>query len=63
MKKILSLKMQGGLYMSNLFFFLNLLKILFIYYFIEGQLLYRMLLFSVKPQHELAIGVHISSPF
>ena len=35
MKKILSLKMQGGLYMSYLFF-LNLLKILFIYYFIEG---------------------------
>ena len=26
--------------------------------FIEGQLLYRILLFSVKPQHESAIGIH-----
>ena len=26
-------------------------------------LLYRILLFSVKPQHESAVGLHISSPF
>ena len=34
-----------------------------IYFFIEGLLLYRILLFSVKPQHESAIGIHISLPF
>ena len=28
------------------------------YFFIEGYLLYRILLFSVKPQHESAIGIH-----
>ena len=39
---------------SILFYFL-------IYFFIE--LLYRILLFSVKPQHESAIGIHISLPF
>ena len=27
------------------------------------ELLYRILLFSVKPQHESAIGIHISAPF
>ena len=27
-------------------------------FFIEGYLLYRILLFSVKPQHESAIGIH-----
>ena len=32
-------------------------------FFIEGQLLYKILLFSVKPQHESAIGVHTSPPF
>ena len=42
-----------GLY---LFFFINL-------FLIEGQLLYRTLLFSVKPQHDSAIGIHISPPF
>ena len=31
--------------------------------FIEGYLLYRILLFSVKSQHESAIGIHISPPF
>ena len=31
--------------------------------FIKGYLLYRIFLFSVKPQHESAIGVHISHPF
>ena len=31
-----------------------------IYVFIEGQLLCKILLFSVKPQPESAIGVHIS---
>ena len=35
----------------------------FIYFFIEGQLLYRILLFSVKPQCESAIGIHISPSF
>ena len=38
---------------TKLFFLINL-------FFIEGQLLYRILLFSVKPQHELAIGILIS---
>ena len=32
-------------------------------FFIEGYLLYRILLFSVKPHHEPAIGIHISPPF
>ena len=27
---------------------------------IEGLLLYRIVLFSVRPQHESAIGIHIS---
>ena len=31
--------------------------------FIEGQMLSRILLFSVKPQHESAIGIHMSPPF
>ena len=34
-----------------------------IYFFIEGELLYRILLFSVKAQHESAIGIHIAAPF
>ena len=34
----------------------NLFFLLLIYFFIEGQLLYRILLFSVKTQHESAIG-------
>ena len=38
------------------FFLINLI-------FIEAQSLYRILLFSVKPQHESAIGIHISPPF
>ena len=29
-------------------------------YFTEGKLFYRILLFSVKRQHESAIGVHMS---
>ena len=33
-----------------------------IYFLIEGLLLYRILLFSVKPQHESAIGMHVSPP-
>ena len=37
-------------------------KILFLF-FIERKLLYRILLFSVKPQHESAIGIHISPLF
>ena len=43
-------------FMLSLFFFL-------VYFFIEGWLLYRILLFSVIPQHESAIGIHISPPF
>ena len=42
--------------MSWSFFFL-------IYFLVEGYLLYRILLFSVKPQHESAIGIHIPLPF
>ena len=34
-----------------------------IYFLIGEQLLYRILLFSVKPQHEWAIGVHLSPSF
>ena len=43
----------------------KVLSLLFflIYFFIEGYLLYRVLLFSVKLQHESAIGLHISPPF
>ena len=37
--------------------------IFFIYFFIEAYLLYRMLLFSVKPQCESARGTHISLIF
>ena len=33
------------------------------FFLIEGQLLYRILLFSLKPQHESAIDIHISPPF
>jgi len=33
------------------------------FFLIEGQLLYRVLLFSVKPQRESAIGIHISPSF
>ena len=33
------------------------------YFLIEGQLLYRILLFSVKPQPRSTISVHISPPF
>ena len=33
-----------------------------IYFFIEGLFLYRLLLFSVKPQHESARGIYISLP-
>ena len=32
------------------------------FFLIGGQLLYRILLFSVKPQHESGIGIHISPP-
>ena len=34
----------------------------FLFFLIERYLLYRILLFSVKYQHESAIGVHMSSP-
>ena len=36
---------------------------MFINFLIEGELLYRILLFSVKPQHESAIDIHISPSF
>ena len=42
-----------------IFFSFFLKKII---HFIEGWLLYRILLFSVKPQQESAIGIHISPP-
>ena len=32
-------------------------------FFIEGSLLYRILLFSVKPQHESAIGTYTCPTF
>ena len=38
------------------------ISLFLIYFFIEGYLLYRIVLFSVKP-HESAIGIHISPPF
>ena len=34
----------------------------FIYFLIEGQLLYRIVLVSAKHQHESAIGIHMSPP-
>ena len=52
--------------MGSFFFFRSLILFYFekfIYFLIEGYLLHRILLFSVKPQHESAIGVHISTPF
>ena len=39
----------------NITFFFSL-------FLIEGKLLYRILLFSVKPQHESAIVIHTSFP-
>ena len=33
-----------------------------IYFLMEGYLLYRILLFSVKPQHASAIEIHIFPP-
>ena len=35
----------------------------FVYFLTEEYLLYRILLFSLKPKHESAIGIHISLPF
>ena len=35
----------------------------FNYFLIEGQLFYRILLFSVRHQHESAIGIYMSPPF
>ena len=34
----------------------------FFFFLIEGKLLYRILLFSIKPQHKSAIGIHVSPP-
>ena len=55
---MVSLAMQKllNLFSFHLFIFL-------IYFSIEEKLLYRILLFSVKPQHESATGIHISPPF
>jgi len=44
-----------AVHLKLLYFLINL-------FFIEG-FLYRILLFSVKPQHESAIGIHIYTPF
>ena len=33
------------------------------FFLIEGLLLYRILLFSIKPQHESATSIHIPPPF
>ena len=42
----------------------SILIYFFIYFFNwRIKLLYRILLFSVKPQHESAIGIHIFPPF
>ena len=50
-----SLRQSPYFHRPFFFFFFN--------FFIEGKLLYRILLFSIKPQHESAIGIHISPPF
>ena len=47
---------QSDAFVFLSFFIFNLLTI-------EGYLLYRISLFSVKPQNESAIGIHISLPF
>ena len=47
----------------RVFPFISDLFLKLIYFFIEGYLLYRILLFSVKLQHESAIGIYISLPF
>ena len=39
-----------------------LILLKFIYFLIEGWLLYRISLFSVNYQHESAIGIHMSPP-
>ena len=46
----------------HIFYYHTILSLINIF-FIEGKLLYRILLFSVEPQHESAIGIHISPPF
>ena len=48
----------------QIIFHYNLLQVIFKIYlfFLEGKLLYS-LLFSVKPQHESAIGINISLRF
>ena len=43
-----------GINRLNLFHFY-----IFIYFLIEGSLLYRIVLFSVKHRHESAIGIHM----
>ena len=45
-----------GLIPLFLLFLINL-------FFTEGSLLYKILLLSLNPQHESAIGIHISPPF
>ena len=47
---------------SFLYFFKNFFFSLFIYFSIEGQLLYNILLVSVIHQHESATGIHVSLP-
>ena len=45
---------------TPVFFFLFMF---FLSFLLKDKLLYGILLFSVKPQHESAIGIHISPPF
>ena len=51
---------RKGLVLYTIF---HAMSFFFKLFFIEGYLLYRLLLFSVKSQHELAIGIHISHLF
>ena len=54
-------KSWGNLFFKYIIFFKKNL-ILFIYFLIEGWLLYRIS-FSAKYQHESEIGIHVSPPF
>ena len=40
----------------------KVLRVLFFYLFFYWRILYRIVLFSVKPQHESAIGIPMSPP-
>ena len=53
-----SVAVNTGVHVSFLILFFHV-----ILFFFEGLLLYRILLFSVKPQHESNIDRHTSPPF